>query len=152
MIYTKCGSYIAENSSSCSKCEINTNKKESINIIDKLKNFFRQHIKFGPICAILIIISIMLLIVATSQLKREIRNNKSTEAFRIYNEKIKGSKDGELEIINLLKADTNNIKISFAENKLEYNAAISKLSNIDDLGLVSEDIKKSKNSIIQLNN
>jgi len=76
-------------------------------------------------------------------------------ASKIYHEEIKGNTNDVNEIINFLKPEIENVKKDFDENKLDYNAVITKLDTIENTiettGLELSEVTIAKNEINSLN-
>ncbi|MHB8065839.1 MAG: DUF5780 domain-containing protein, partial [Ruminiclostridium sp.] len=154
MICSKCGAENPEESVFCNKCS--TNLSGTIEQEHKPK-WFGKRKKIILSCAILVIgivvvAGIVSFINPVSAFKRNINNNKYTEATKIYDEKIKGNTDKENSVESFLKDDIAKIQKSFSEGKIDYNTAKTRLETINNTHLASSDVGSALDKINSLNN
>jgi len=163
MLCPKCKNEILEESLFCSKCGASLNEGKSTEIAEKPKNVKKGFPKLKSKLGITIIIIIFILVAISvtiimelspsKQFLRAINKNNAIEASTIYKEKIEGNTKKEASIAGSLNSDVKDIEKSFIQSKLDYNAAIVKLKEIQDIGiiLVQKQITLSRDSIYNLN-
>ena len=173
MICPKCGSENSDESLFCNKCGVkleitNVDNNEMRNDIayneKNHKKLFKDKIKF-PINKRNIILSCLVLVIMIcavvgimyfnnpiSKYKSDIKNNKQTEAAKLYNNKIKGNSDNENKISTFLKSESLDIINSFRNEKIDFNKAKDKLDIIKKTGLISSDVNNAIDKVNNLNN
>ncbi|MBU5592630.1 zinc-ribbon domain-containing protein [Clostridium sp. MSJ-4] len=176
MICPKCGSENSDESLFCNKCgaKLETTNVDNIDsnemkndIADNEKNHkkvFKDKIKFHInkknvilSCSVLVIIifvvsGIIYFNNPISKYKSDIRNNKQTEAARLYNDKIKGNSDNENKINSFLKSELLDIVNSFKNEEIDFNKAKDRIDTIKSTGLISIDVNNAIDNVNNLNN
>ncbi|MGG7165325.1 DUF5780 domain-containing protein [Clostridium ihumii] len=173
MICPKCGSENSDESLFCNKCGVkleitnvdnNEMRNDSAYNEKNHKKLFKDKIKF-PINKRNIILSCLVLVIMIctvvgimyfnnpiSKYKSDIKNNKQTEAAKLYNNKIKGNSDNENKISTFLKSKSLDIINSFRNEKIDFNKAKDKLDIIKKTGLISSDVNNAIDKVNNLNN
>ncbi|WP_032122540.1 DUF5780 domain-containing protein [Clostridium amazonitimonense] len=176
MICPKCGSENSDESLFCNKCgaKLETTNVDNIDsnemkndIADNEKNHkkvFKDKIKFHInkknvilSCSVLVIIifvvsGIIYFNNPISKYKSNIRNNKQTEAARLYNDKIKGNSDNENKINSFLKSELLDIVNSFKNEEIDFNKAKDRIDTIKSTGLISIDVNNAIDNVNNINN
>lgn len=175
MFCPKCGKENDDENLFCASCgtklkESEENKsKEVIAIKNKLKrrikitNFLqlfkgKNKKKTVIVCSCCVIIICLILggILyfnnPITKFENDIKNNNSTEALKVYDDKILGDVNKEDKIKSYLKNDITTIEKSFTDEKIEYDKAKNNLDTINQTNLVSSDVNSAINKVSSLNN
>lgn len=159
-----CGTDLPDGSMFCNKCgasQSTPTKKARlpISILQKLQQVLGQ---FGKRCSsilfkskkntiiasvigIVVVIAIAIPIIycnnPTEQFMSCLNSNNTAQAMEIYNSKIKGNVDKENAIKQRLISDAKSIYEQFKSGKIDYKSAYSKLSGLNQTGLIGSEVE-----------
>lgn len=166
MICPKCGIENSEDSVFCNKCgyklseeiieEVTEEIIEKDNVLTKINKLGRKRtiIVFGSVLTVIIVALILMLYINNPVMafKNNVKDNKYTEATKIYNEEIKGNKDKENSINEFLKGEISNIEKAFIDEKIDYDTAYNRLQTIKNTKLLFTDVNMLIAKINSINN
>lgn len=156
MYCKSCGQEIGEDSLFCSKCGEKQNAEENIVEVSgensdtglislpKPKKWSillskkRKVLLFSIFGLSILVCVIVVAMNPTNSIKRAIEKNNYSKAVSVYNDKIKGRTDKELQITEKLNKEVENIILDFTNDKNDYNDANTKLTTIKNIGLLPE--------------
>lgn len=150
----KCGNELPEESKFCSKCgyKVNSKMKLSTKIKNRIGFIKNKFIILILIIAVVIIVGLIMYIKnPVIAYENDIKNNKLSDAANLYTNKISNNEGRKQKILEFLKNQVVDTKQDFIKQKISYDKAINKLSNISQTGLL-DNVTGTSNYINKLNN